>query len=198
MIKVSAAIFKYNDKVLLMRRAFDQPYAGFWEFPGGKAEQGERTSAALKRELQEELSIDANVGKLITSAAVGNHEVFAYSIKSYDGDIKLSVHDDMQWVPLDGSALKYNLLPADRKILMHITKTNHKSAKKISNFESVLGEHISRPVFNSESNRWDVAVHYLNKTQQFTSERNAIDFYIQEARKVINKLQGTIQIEHTK
>ena len=122
MIKVAAAVIKYEDKVLLMRRAPGQKHAGTWEFPGIKVQENERASAALRRELDEELYIKANIGKLITSVADGEHETFAYNVEYVDGLITLHVHDDMQWVPLT-DALKYNLLPSDRKIIMHMTNT---------------------------------------------------------------------------
>ena len=54
-MKVTAAIFRNGDKVLLMRRAADQPLAGEWEYPGGKFEDGEDGPTCLHRELSEEL-----------------------------------------------------------------------------------------------------------------------------------------------
>lgn len=44
--------------VLLADRPEGKPYAGYWEFPGGKIEPGESVEEALARELHEELGVD--------------------------------------------------------------------------------------------------------------------------------------------
>ena len=56
---VAAVIFNDRDEFLLAQRPAGKVYAGYWEFPGGKVEDGEAVAAALKRELDEELGIDA-------------------------------------------------------------------------------------------------------------------------------------------
>src|SRR5512140_2019618 len=55
---VAAVIFNDRDEFLLAQRPAGKVYAGYWEFPGGKVENGETSTAALKRELDEELGID--------------------------------------------------------------------------------------------------------------------------------------------
>lgn len=47
-----------DGRVLLAERPAGKPWAGYWEFPGGKIEAGEDPLAALTRELHEELGID--------------------------------------------------------------------------------------------------------------------------------------------
>ncbi|MDP3796439.1 MAG: NUDIX domain-containing protein [Polaromonas sp.] len=42
---------------LLTSRPPGKVYEGYWEFPGGKLEQGESVEQALRRELQEEIGI---------------------------------------------------------------------------------------------------------------------------------------------
>lgn len=61
-VEVAAAVLQRPDGAfLLARRPEGKVYAGYWEFPGGKVEVEEQPSAALKRELREELGIEAQV-----------------------------------------------------------------------------------------------------------------------------------------
>ncbi|MGE5321043.1 MAG: Nudix family hydrolase [Hyphomicrobiaceae bacterium] len=56
--EVAVAVLTQPDgRVLLAQRPAGKPYAGYWEFPGGKVEPGELLGAALARELHEELGI---------------------------------------------------------------------------------------------------------------------------------------------
>jgi 8-oxo-dGTP diphosphatase len=52
-------ILRDDGKVLLGQRPPGKPWAGWWEFPGGKIETGESAAHALQRELHEELGIEA-------------------------------------------------------------------------------------------------------------------------------------------
>jgi 8-oxo-dGTP diphosphatase len=51
-------LIKPNGDVLLGQRPPGKPYAGYWEFPGGKVEPNESIGAALTREFKEELGLD--------------------------------------------------------------------------------------------------------------------------------------------
>ena len=50
-------LIREDGRVLLGSRPEGKPYAGYWEFPGGKLEEGETVHQALVRELREELEI---------------------------------------------------------------------------------------------------------------------------------------------
>lgn len=54
-----AVILREDGQVLLGQRPAGKPWAGWWEFPGGKIEAGEAPFHALQRELHEELDITA-------------------------------------------------------------------------------------------------------------------------------------------
>ncbi len=57
-VDVAVGILMQADGSFLMTtRPAGKVYAGYWEFPGGKIEQGESLEAALRRELQEEIGI---------------------------------------------------------------------------------------------------------------------------------------------
>jgi len=55
-------LLKPNGSFLLGQRPEGKPYAGYWEFPGGKLEAGEDVFTALKRELHEELGLEIQNG----------------------------------------------------------------------------------------------------------------------------------------
>ena len=61
---VVAAVIEKEGRVLICQRKLGR-HALKWEFPGGKIESGESPQQALKRELREELCIDAVIGEEI-------------------------------------------------------------------------------------------------------------------------------------
>ena len=63
-VEVVAAIIERAGRYLITRRLEGTHLAGLWEFPGGKILLGEKPEDALRRELKEELGVDAAVGKL--------------------------------------------------------------------------------------------------------------------------------------
>ncbi len=57
------ALIIEEDKLLMIRRG-NPPFEGYWSIPGGKIKWGEKLEEALKREVQEELSVEVEVGEL--------------------------------------------------------------------------------------------------------------------------------------
>lgn len=64
-VEVVAAVVERDGHYLITRRLEGTHLAGLWEFPGGKILPGEKPEDALRRELKEELGVEAAVGELI-------------------------------------------------------------------------------------------------------------------------------------
>ncbi|MBQ3892635.1 MAG: (deoxy)nucleoside triphosphate pyrophosphohydrolase [Desulfovibrio sp.] len=130
--KVMAGVLRQDGCVLIMRRAPFMSWAGSWEFPGGKLEQGESHEECLRRELEEELGIRATVGELLAENRHGYDfgEVLlsVYEVTSWDGEITLTVHDDMRWVPIHALEEFPGLLPADVPIARALKEKSKKSS----------------------------------------------------------------------
>ena len=63
-VPVAVGVLLLEDgRFLLASRPEGKPWAGYWEFPGGKIEPGETLAQALRRELREELAIDIEHGE---------------------------------------------------------------------------------------------------------------------------------------
>jgi len=64
-VVVAAAVMVEGGRVLLTQRKAGTHLAGAWEFPGGKVEAGEDPRDALRRELREEIGLEASVGAIV-------------------------------------------------------------------------------------------------------------------------------------
>ena len=64
-VEVVAAVVERAGQYLITRRLEGTHLAGLWEFPGGKILPAEKPEDALRRELKEELGVQAAVGELI-------------------------------------------------------------------------------------------------------------------------------------
>lgn len=115
-MEVTAGIFIHEKHVLLMRRSAGHSAAGGWEYPGGKIEPGETGEQCLHRELNEELRINAEIGEKMAESTFKTESktihLHAYRVNRYEGEIQLTVHDQMEWVPL-AELLNHDQLPAD-------------------------------------------------------------------------------------
>jgi 8-oxo-dGTP diphosphatase len=101
-IAVVTGLIRRQGKILVGRRPEGGNLPDVWEFPGGKIEAQESPEQALRRELQEELGIDAEIGKLqfagtFTYGKRGLLFLF-YDVKFWKGEIKAEHHTDLQWI----------------------------------------------------------------------------------------------------
>ncbi len=112
-------IINSEQKILLDKRSTGH-YSGFWEFPGGKIEQGETILSALKRELKEELDITPTE---TAEAITLKHELHSftlslhvYYINDYIGEIKPNEQQQLQWAPIK-NLRSIKLIPTNDEII---------------------------------------------------------------------------------
>ena len=122
-IPVVTGLLRKGDKVLVGQRPVGHTLAGHWEFPGGKIEKNESPEVALARELNEELGIEAEVGKLMLASTHSYGDtgivILFYEVLFWKGEPKAVHHMELKWV--EPSELKSLTLPdANRKIVDRI------------------------------------------------------------------------------
>ena len=120
MIKVVCGIIYKDEKNLLTRRKKGKSLEGYWEFPGGKVEEGETDKSALERELNEELGLSVSE---LTYFSENKHEYETFSINliafkcnAHDNPKKLIDHDKFEWVTSNEIG-NFNLADADKPLL---------------------------------------------------------------------------------
>lgn len=122
-IKVVCGIIWKEGKVFIARRKPEKSLGGFWEFPGGKIEEGEDPKEALARELKEELGMDITIERFFGSNihAYENFtiELIAYECEFVEASFKLTDHDE--WKFIEPSALSNEkLAPADAPLAIKL------------------------------------------------------------------------------
>lgn len=110
-----------HGRVLACQRRPDQSHGSKWEFPGGKCEAGETIEQCLRRELREELGIEAVIGPEVwrtEHAYPGRSPValFFFLVASFTGSIANRVFAEVRWVEVARlGALDF--LEADRELI---------------------------------------------------------------------------------
>ncbi|MGA2072943.1 MAG: (deoxy)nucleoside triphosphate pyrophosphohydrolase [Terriglobia bacterium] len=123
-ILVTAGIVIEGDRVLICQRHHSDAYGMQWEFPGGKVEEGEELKASLRRELNEELAIQAEIDeevfRLRHRYPDRDVEVVFFAVRRFRGAIRNQVFEAIAWV--ERSRLtEFNFLEADRELVRQIS-----------------------------------------------------------------------------
>ncbi len=118
---VVAALILREQKVLICQRRPDQPMALKWEFPGGKVEVGESAEEALRRELDEELGIAADIGTRVahtrhTYRSGSAIDLQFFAVYQFAGEMTNRIFNDLRWCPLR-ELTRYDFLAADRILI---------------------------------------------------------------------------------
>jgi len=121
MITVTAGILTDGERVLICQRRAGSRFPLKWEFPGGKVEDGESPEACLRRELLEELAIEAEVGPELYRTDYSYPNGFAvrllfFRISRYAGTPTNRAFERIEWArraDLSG----YDFLEADLELV---------------------------------------------------------------------------------
>ena len=123
-ILVTAGILINGDRILACQRHHSDAYGMQWEFPGGKVKEGEAMRASLRRELAEELTIEAEIGEEVFRA---RHrypdrevEVVFFAVRSFRGTVRNQVFEAVEWVRR-ARLTEYDFLEADRELVRRIS-----------------------------------------------------------------------------
>lgn len=113
------------NEVLMTRRAVSLHQGGLWEFPGGKIESNESIKAALQRELHEEIGIDIQQSKLLTT--LEHHypdksvHLHVYQVLQYQGALVIRENQlDLRWIALSSWTADTYPLPEANFAIMRI------------------------------------------------------------------------------
>lgn len=126
MKRVVAALILKDDHILACQRTRHQVMPLKWEFPGGKIEEGEQPRDALRRELNEELGIDAIIGNEVAClrheynnrSAV---ELRFYAVREYKGEIENRIFKDMRWASRSDLP-SFDFLEADLQLVRELSE----------------------------------------------------------------------------
>lgn len=123
-IKVVAAVIKEDNKIFATARGYGE-YKGWWEFPGGKVEEGEDLESALIREIKEELDTLISVGDKIATVEY-DYPNFHLSMECFwakvvEGDLVLKEAEESRWLTRE-TLRSVNWLPADLELIDLIAK----------------------------------------------------------------------------
>ena len=118
-VVVTAAVIERDGRILVTKRLSGTHLAGVWEFPGGKCEPGESLTACMRRELREELAIDAVVGPEVFTVThdYPDRRVELHFLRcEVIGEPTASLGQEMQWLPRDTLA-QFEFPPADAELI---------------------------------------------------------------------------------
>jgi len=104
-VEVAVGVLIQSDGTfLLTSRPDGKPYAGYWEFPGGKVEQGESTHDALCRELREEIGIEVRTATPWKMEVVDYPHALVrlhfFKVTAWEGDLLMREAQSAQWETL--------------------------------------------------------------------------------------------------
>ena len=112
-------------RFLIAQRQKGKHLEAMWEFPGGKLEAGETRWAALRRELREEIAIEASAGRALMRVYCRYPEVNVlldvWTVSAYRGQVRARERQRLAWISVD-EIDDYRFPPADLPVLERIRR----------------------------------------------------------------------------
>ena len=127
LVVCAGLIFREDGSLLIARRPPHAWMPGWWEFPGGKLEANETLKACLAREIREELSVEAAVGRIF-HALIHQYPdrrvlLLFHRCRILSGDPPGPAHGGLEFSWARPSELSsYQMLPADQEIIAMLIK----------------------------------------------------------------------------
>ena len=124
-IEVVAAIIRDSEgRIFATQRGYGE-WKDWWEFPGGKIEEGETPEEALKREIWEELDTRVAVERLVQTVE-WDYPAFHLTMHCYlchveSGHLQLKEHEAARWLRAE-ELESVGWLPADRDLVSKLKK----------------------------------------------------------------------------
>lgn len=122
-VEVVVGVVMSEGRVLLNARPEGKPYAGWWEFPGGKIEPGESAHEALVREFREELGIELEASRawFVTEAVYPHAHVRLHFrvAEAVRGTPQSLEHQAWGWFA-EGESTPGEVLPASVPVLRRV------------------------------------------------------------------------------
>ena len=129
---VVAGLIVRDGLVLITQRRADQALPLQWEFPGGKVEAGEAPTAALARELAEEIGVTVEVGRiwdvLFHAYPTFDLVMLVYACRIVEGEPRAVEVADLAWVKAT-ELPRWDILPADRPLVDRLVSEGPPSLK---------------------------------------------------------------------
>src|SRR5919204_4586440 len=124
MITVAAGILKQDERILICQRKRTGAFPLQWEFPGGKVEAGEDVQTCLRRELHEELAIEAEIGREVSAFQYTYPNGFQvnlvfFRVDAFTGEITNRAFEQILWVE-PTELLNYDFLEGDRALVARL------------------------------------------------------------------------------
>lgn len=118
-IEVVAAVIVRDGRIFATQRGYGD-FKDFWEFPGGKIEQGESPEDALKREIKEELDADISVDSFLQTIEYDYPKfhliLHCYLCSLNTKEVHLLEHESARWLSTD-ELDSVAWLPADLSLI---------------------------------------------------------------------------------